>query len=110
MCAAAVCDQAGGPAMSFIPKGLMRLRFIADSDGFQRIPVKFDLWPVETPPKETYCNSLKNSDAHARLLDYLSLSRHGKSSSELGSVMILDPIVGNSLGKKSQSDRKHHNE
>jgi hypothetical protein len=30
-------------------------------------------------------------------LDSLSLSRHGESSSELVSVMILDPAFGNSL-------------
>jgi hypothetical protein len=34
-----------------------------------------------------------------RLLDSLSLSRHGESSSELSSVMILDPAFGNSLWK-----------
>ena len=31
------------------------------------------------------------------LFDSLSLSRYGKSSGELSSVMILDPITGNSL-------------
>jgi hypothetical protein len=35
----------------------------------------------------------------SRLFDNLSLSRHGESSGELGSVMILDPIIGNSLAK-----------
>jgi hypothetical protein len=35
-----------------------------------------------------------------RLLDYLSLSRHGESSDELDSVMIIDPMTGNSLGKQ----------
>jgi hypothetical protein len=34
-----------------------------------------------------------------RLLDSLSLSRHGESSSEPSSVMILDPAFGNSLWK-----------
>jgi hypothetical protein len=33
------------------------------------------------------------------LLDSLSLSRHGESSSELVSVMILNPAFGNSLWK-----------
>jgi hypothetical protein len=37
------------------------------------------------------------------LLDSLSLFRHGKSSSELGSVMILDPAFGNSLRKVTVS-------
>jgi hypothetical protein len=32
-----------------------------------------------------------------QLLDSLTLSRPGKSSGELGSVMILDPMFGNSL-------------
>ena len=40
----------------------------------------------------------------ARLLDSLSLSRHGESSSEPGSVMILDPMFGNSLWKVRMSD------
>jgi hypothetical protein len=42
-------------------------------------------------------NGFANLEPSVRLL---ALSRHGKSSGELGSVMILDPIVGNSLGKK----------
>jgi hypothetical protein len=33
------------------------------------------------------------------LLHSLSLSRHGESSDELGSVMILNPMVGISLKK-----------
>ena len=43
------------------------------------------------------------------LLDSLSLSRHGESSSELGSVMILDPAFGNSLWKVTVCRTvKHH--
>ena len=41
----------------------------------------------------------ENQRKCTRLLDSLSLSRHGESSGELGSVMILDPMVGNSLAK-----------
>jgi hypothetical protein len=37
------------------------------------------------------------------LLDSLSLSRHGKSSGELSSVMILNPKFGNSLVKDTVS-------
>ena len=37
------------------------------------------------------------------LLDSLSLSRHGKSSGELSSVMILNPKFGNSLVKETVS-------
>jgi hypothetical protein len=40
------------------------------------------------------------------LFDSLSLSRYGKSSSELGSVMILNPISGNSLEKTIGQDSK----
>jgi RNA recognition motif-containing protein len=48
-------------------------------------------------------------DAWRVLLDSLSLSRHGESSSELVSVMILDPVFGNSLWKaNSLSDSKKH--
>jgi hypothetical protein len=43
------------------------------------------------------------SDTGDVLLDSLSLFRHGKSSSELGSVMILDPAFGNSLRKVTVS-------
>jgi hypothetical protein len=39
----------------------------------------------------------QNLSRCTRLLDSLSLSRRGKSSSEPGSVMILDPMFGNSL-------------
>jgi cold-inducible RNA-binding protein len=44
------------------------------------------------------------------LFDNLSLSRHGESSVELGSVMILDPMVGNSLAKAlvSVGQQEHH--
>jgi hypothetical protein len=44
------------------------------------------------------------------LLDSLSLSRYGESSGELSSVMILNPMAGNSLGKAIGQDSKHHNE
>jgi hypothetical protein len=40
-----------------------------------------------------------NQRCFARLLDSLSLSGHGESSGELGSMMILDPMFGNSLWK-----------
>jgi hypothetical protein len=44
-----------------------------------------------------------------RLFDSLSLSRYGKSSGELSSVMILNPIPGNSLEKaKSQDSKTSH--
>jgi hypothetical protein len=47
----------------------------------------------------------------ARLFDRLSLSRHGKSSGELSSVMILNPMTGNSLEKaNSQDSRKTSHE
>src|SRR6187549_2679009 len=43
------------------------------------------------------------------LLDGLSLSRHGESSSEQCSVMILDPAFGNSLWKVTVCRTvKHH--
>jgi hypothetical protein len=42
------------------------------------------------------------------LLDSLSLSRYGESSGELSSVMILNPMAGNSLGKAIGQDSKHH--
>ena len=43
------------------------------------------------------------------LLDGLSLSRHGESSSELSSVMILNPAFGNSLWKVTVCRTvKHH--
>ena len=49
------------------------------------------------------------SHALRRLLDSLSLSRHGESSSELCSVMILDPAFGNSLWKVTVCRTvKHH--
>jgi len=45
----------------------------------------------------------------ASLLDSLSLSRHGESSDEHSSVMILDPMVGNSLEKATViRTAKHH--
>ncbi len=40
------------------------------------------------------------------LFDSLSLSRYGKSSGELSSVMILNPITGNSLEKAVGQDIK----
>ena len=43
-----------------------------------------------------------------RLLDSLSISRYGESSSELSSVMIIDPIIGNSLEKQLVGTVKHH--
>jgi hypothetical protein len=36
-----------------------------------------------------------------RLFDSLSLSRYGKSSGELSSVMILNPMTGDSLEKSN---------
>jgi hypothetical protein len=41
-----------------------------------------------------------------RLFDSLSISRYGKSSSELGSVMILNPITGDSLERAMSRDSK----
>jgi hypothetical protein len=41
----------------------------------------------------------QNLPQYTRLLDSLSLSRHGESSSELSSVMILNPTFGISLWK-----------
>ena len=56
-----------------------------------------DCWPKDN------CRLLlllrRNQREYVRLLDSLSLSRHGESSSELSSVMILDPAFGNSLWK-----------
>jgi hypothetical protein len=40
------------------------------------------------------------------LFDSLSLSRYGESSGELSSVMILNPITGNSLEKAVGQDVK----
>jgi hypothetical protein len=54
------------------------------------------------PPKNNYrLLSLlpQNRRQWTCLLDSLFLSRHGESSSELVSVMILDPTFGNSLWK-----------
>jgi hypothetical protein len=49
------------------------------------------------------------SDDGRVLLDSLSLSRHGESSSELSSVMILNPAFGNSLWKVTVCRTvKHH--
>src|SRR5438105_2131149 len=43
------------------------------------------------------CYSLQMSHCCSGSLDSLSVSRSGKSSGELSSVMILNPIVGNGL-------------
>lgn len=43
------------------------------------------------------CQAAGNLHLGARLIDSLSLSRHGESSGEHGSVKILDPTSGNSL-------------
>ena len=40
------------------------------------------------------------------LFDSLSLSRYGESSGELSSMMILNPITGNSLEKAVGQDTK----
>jgi hypothetical protein len=45
-----------------------------------------------------------------RLFDSLSLSRYGKSSGELSSVMILNPMTGNSLEKAISQDSKTSHE
>ena len=42
------------------------------------------------------------------LFDSLFLSRHGESSVELSSVMILNPMVGNSPPKAVSGTVKHH--
>jgi RNA recognition motif-containing protein len=53
--------------------------------------------------------SRQNPSFCAGLLNSLSLSRHGKSSGELSSVMILNPTFGNSLWKVTVSRTiKHH--
>src|ERR1035437_832985 len=49
--------------------------------------------------KNRGCYSVKNGSFCLRLFDSLPLSRHGESSVELSSVMILDPMFGNSLAK-----------
>ena len=58
--------------------------------------------PRGARPKDS-CRYLLLSGQNQRcclcLLDSLSLSRHGESSSEPSSVMILDPAFGNSLEK-----------
>ena len=64
------------------------------------------------PPKDS-CRLLwllwRNLSHCIRLLDSLSLSRHGESSSEPGSVMILNPMFGNSLWKAPVCRTvKHH--
>jgi len=46
------------------------------------------------------CYSCDPGDSLARSLDCLSVSISGKSSSELSSVMIRNPMVGNSFGRK----------
>ncbi len=43
-----------------------------------------------------------------RLFDSLSISRYGESSGELSSVMILNPMTGNSLEKQVVNTVKHH--
>jgi hypothetical protein len=45
-----------------------------------------------------------------RLFDSLSVSRYGKSSGELSSVMILNPMTGNSLEKAISQDSKTSHE
>jgi hypothetical protein len=51
----------------------------------------------------------RNGRQWACLLDSLFLSRHGESSGELVSVMILDPVFGNSLWKAPVCRTvKHH--
>jgi len=45
------------------------------------------------------CDFAGNGQTTLVLLDSLSLSRHGESSGELSSVMILNPGFGNSLWK-----------
>jgi hypothetical protein len=49
----------------------------------------------------------ENQHHRPRLIDSLSLSGHGESSVELGSVMILDPMTGNSLQKATVSRGQH---
>jgi hypothetical protein len=44
------------------------------------------------------------------LFDSLSLSRYGESSGELSSVMILNPMTGNSLEKAISRDSKTSHE
>jgi hypothetical protein len=44
------------------------------------------------------------------LFDSLSLSRYGESSGELSSVMILNPMTGNSLEKAISQDSKTSHE
>jgi len=45
-----------------------------------------------------------------RLFDSLSISRYGESSGELSSVMILSPMIGNSLEKAIGQDSKTSHE
>jgi hypothetical protein len=57
--------------------------------------------PMGFPPKIILASGRNPVHCARRLLDSLSLSRHGESSSELDSVMILDPMFGNSLWKST---------
>jgi hypothetical protein len=45
--------------------------------------------------------SIQKTVSYPQLLDSLSLSRHGKSSGERVSVMIINPAVGNSLAESN---------
>jgi hypothetical protein len=59
-------------------------------------------WMADCPKIVTdlSCYSLGAADTGSRLFDRLLLSRYGESSSEPGSVMILNPMTGNSLEKE----------
>ena len=67
----------------------------------QRIltPLEIEMLTSQKIVKDSCCYFGRISECERVLLDSLSLSRHGESSSELRSVMILDPMFGNSLWK-----------
>ena len=55
-------------------------------------------------PQNNICYSPGIRQSNGKSVKALAISRHGKSSGELGSVAILDPAVGNSLRKQSKVD------
>jgi hypothetical protein len=57
------------------------------------------------PQQNNICYSQGIRQSNDKSVKALAISRHGKSSGELGSVEILDPAVGNSLRKQSKVDR-----
>ena len=66
-------------------------------------------WCGQKIVENSCCYFGRIGEAGRVLLDSLSLSRHGESSGELSSVMILNPTFGNSLWKVAVCRTvKHH--